>query len=261
MRRLSILVVLFLCLVSVGTALAMSSTNYRVSWQTTSGGGGQTNSANFRLGTAVAQSAGGTCQSSGYVLTGGFWPGVQRTLPVSTVLVDGWNITALSAEPTQGYTASTLAEAIIGQGGSVSQVFWWNAAAGTWDFYLVDTGYGDDCDIELGYGYLLRSTIASTWSYEGARLPAGPGVVPLEGGWNLIALPVDPVTTYTASTMAADINAQGGGVSQVFWWNALAGSWDFYLVNVQYGTDFDIEMGEGYLLKNGTPVTWVIQGN
>ena len=83
----------------------------------------------------------------------------------------------------------------------------------------------------------------------------------LVDGWNLIALPVEPATSYTASTMAADINAQGGNVTQVFWWNAWAGSWDFYLVTSQYGIDFSIELGEGYLLKNSTAAVWAIPGS
>ena len=384
-------------------------------------------------------------------------------------LVDGWNIIALAADPTTPYTASTLAGDVNSQGGGVSQVFWWNAAAGTWDFYLVELGYGTDFDIEVGYGYLLKNTEAATWCYTGTPLTAAyvatmepvvtnvadksftiswvsqnaeegyvnygtdagaldgirhddrrydgedlletpvlddthhvtvtnleadtpyyfvvvsggttyddsgvpfevttghslaftipediatgmvyqaDGITPAEGaiiyarigtsssqclsvltddagvwglditairtedlqdyypyadtndmtieaegaadgtgsqtvtvatalagapammisltvemdlvgGWNLIALPIEPRTAFTASTMAADINAQGGNVTQVFWWNAPAGSWDFYLVDIQYGTDFDIGMGEGYLLKNGTAMTWAIGG-
>ncbi len=84
--------------------------------------------------------------------------------------------------------------------------------------------------------------------------------VSLVDGWNLIALPVEPATSYTASSMAAEINSQGGHVTQVFWWNATAGSWDFYLVDIQYGTDFNIEVGYGYLLQNTTPTTWTYSG-
>ena len=40
--------------------------------------------------------------------------------------------------------------------------------------------------------------------------------------------------------------------------NALAGTWDFWLVNIQYGTDLATELGQGYLLGNRTPVTWTI---
>jgi len=84
--------------------------------------------------------------------------------------------------------------------------------------------------------------------------------IPLVMGWNLIALPTMPVTGYTASTMADAINAQGGNVTQVFWWNGPAGSWDFWLVDIGYGTDFNIEVGEGYLLNSGTGATWAIAG-
>ena len=176
-------------------------------------------------------------------------------------LVDGWNMVGLTRQPDPGHTAFSLAAEINRQGGNVTQVFWWNAVAGTWDFWLVDLQYGIDFDIEVGYGYLLRNTSQTTWSYYGLPLPAAPGEVPLVDGWNLIALPVQPATAYTASTLAADINDQGGGITQVFWWNALAGTWDFWLVDLSYGTDFDVELGEGYLLNNGAPVTWTIQGN
>ena len=79
--------------------------------------------------------------------------------------------------------------------------------------------------------------------------------------WNLIALPIQPAAAFTASTMAEDINNQGGEVTQVFWWNALAGAWDFYLVDTGYGTNIVIEMSEGYLLKNGSASIRTIQGN
>jgi len=36
--------------------------------------------------------------------------------------------------------------------------------------------------------------------------------------------------------------------------------WDFWLVDVEYGTDFDILLGEGYLLNNDMACTWIILG-
>jgi len=85
--------------------------------------------------------------------------------------------------------------------------------------------------------------------------------VELVMSWNLIALPIQSATSFTASTMAADMNDQGGAITQVFWWNALAGTWDFYLVDSQYGTDFTIELGQGYLLNSTAGSTWTIQGD
>ena len=400
-------------------------------------------------------SFGNISESAAFTLT------TLAVIPVDVDLVDGWNIIALAVEPATPLTASTLAADINDQGGSVSQVFWWNAAAGSWDFYLVAAQYGTNFDIEIGYGYLLKNAGTTTWTYWGApptmdyhatvepritnvadksfsvswisqsaeqgqvnygispdtlthtayddrgmttqgnthhitiaalnantayyfevvsggvtyndggalfEVTTGPslaftmpemvngqvlksnGTTPAEGtiiyarigtsssqmlssladatgtwglniapvrtadfqeyythadtddlgiqfqgasdgtgsqivtietakagapavtvslsaeatlvdGWNLIGLPVEPATSLTASTMAADINSQGGGVSQVFWWNAAGGSWDFYLVDAQYGTDFTIEMGEGYLLNNSIPVSWAVAGN
>ena len=90
---------------------------------------------------------------------------------------------------------------------------------------------------------------------------AGAGIdVDLVDGWNIIGLAAQPDPAYTASAMADDIKGQGGTITEVFWWNALAGTWDFWLVDIQYGTDFDVELGEGYLLKNGAAVTWTIPG-
>jgi len=398
---------------------------------------------------------GNVSESTVYSLT------TLAVIPVDVNLVDGWNIIALAVEPTGDFTASTLAADINAQGGAISQVFWWNAAAGNWDFYLVDAQYGTDFGIQIGHGYLLKNAGTATWTYWGVpptsaysatveprvsnvadksftvswisqsaeqgqvnwgtdpaaldqtaeddrgaatlndthhvtisgltadtayfftvasggvtyddggtpfEVTTGPSLaftmpemvsgqvfkadgttlaegaivyaqigtsssqvlsgltdasgtwaldiaparatdfqgyyahadeddlscqiqgaadgsrsdvvtiatakagapavnvslsaeVVLVDGWNLIALPIDPATSYTASTMAAEINGQGGGVSQVFWWNAAAGSWDFYLVDAEYGTDFDIEMGEGYLLNNSTPVNWQVPGN
>ena len=41
-----------------------------------------------------------------------------------------------------------------------------------------------------------------------------------------------------------------GSVSQVFHRNAAAGNRDFWLVDIEYGDDFSIALGEGYLLKS-----------
>ena len=199
---------------------------------------------------------GNVTESSAFTFT------TLAVVPVDVELVDGWNIIALAAEPIDGYSASTLAEEINDQGGSITQVFWWNAEKGAWDFYMVDIQYGTDFDIEVGYGYLLKNTTPASWTYWGVPLPAGQTAeVSLVDGWNLIALPVEPATSYTASTMAEEINGQGGNITQVFWWNAQKGAWDFYMVDIGYGTDFDIEMGEGYLLKSTRESTWNIPGS
>jgi len=186
-------------------------------------------------------------------------------LPTDKVEVDilpNNNVIALAVQPPVAYKASTLAAHINSQGGELDQVFWWNSEAGYWEFWLVESEYGTNFDVVLGGAYLLHNdnqAEASTWTYWGAELPDGPGEVPLVAGWNYFGLPVIPEASYTASTMAAEINDQGGNVTEVFWWNASAGTFDFWLVVQEYGTDFDIEIGEAYLLKNLDAVDWEIE--
>ena len=85
--------------------------------------------------------------------------------------------------------------------------------------------------------------------------------VQLVNGWNIIALALQPYIDYTASTLADEINAQGGAVTQVFWWDANAGDWVFWLNDIQYGEDFPIELGQGYLLNNTTTTTRTYYGS
>jgi len=98
-----------------------------------------------------------------------------------------------------------------------------------------------------------NNCLENTW-------PITPIEVPLVNGWNIIALSLQSNTDYTASTLTADINSQGGAVSQVFWWDANAGTWVFWLEDIQYGTNFPIELGQGYLLNNSAATTWTYYG-
>ena len=110
-----------------------------------------------------------------------------------------------------------------------------------------------DIDLEVAESDEQNNCLARFW-------PSAQVDVQLVDGWNIIALALEPTTAYTASILAADINSQGGNVTQVFKWNAQAGTWDFYLVDMQYGDDFSIRVDEGYLLKNLTPATWSYWG-
>ncbi|MDQ7780764.1 MAG: hypothetical protein RDV41_13800, partial [Planctomycetota bacterium] len=75
-------------------------------------------------------------------------------------------------------------------------------------------------------------------------------------GWNLIALPVDPVTPYLAEDLAQLIITQGGACTQIMRWNP---GW---LVHpVPSGTNnFAIELGKGYFVRCTAPSTLTITG-
>lgn len=75
MRRALILLTLAALLLLTGSALAMSSTNYRLDWFTplTSGGGGRASSANYGVNLTIGQTAVGVCSSDSYQACLGYW--------------------------------------------------------------------------------------------------------------------------------------------------------------------------------------------
>jgi hypothetical protein len=77
MRRISMLLTLIVLLVLAGSALAMSSANYRLDWFTpmTGGGGGPASSANYAVNFTVGQTVIGSASSSSYQACLGYWCG------------------------------------------------------------------------------------------------------------------------------------------------------------------------------------------
>ncbi len=75
MKRKAILLALVCFLVLSGSALAMSSTNYRLDWFTplTSGGGSPASSTNYKLNFTIGQVAFSTASSTNYRVGLGYW--------------------------------------------------------------------------------------------------------------------------------------------------------------------------------------------
>jgi hypothetical protein len=69
--------VLFVVCLLTGSALAMSSANYRLDWFTplTSGGGGAASSTNYAVNLTIGQSATGGSSSANYAAGLGYWYG------------------------------------------------------------------------------------------------------------------------------------------------------------------------------------------
>jgi len=69
--------VLFVLCLLAGSALAMSSSNYRLDWFTplTGGGGGAASSANYAVNLTVGQTAIGASSSASYGVGLGYWYG------------------------------------------------------------------------------------------------------------------------------------------------------------------------------------------
>jgi hypothetical protein len=89
MRRTSILLTLITFLALVGSALAMSSTNYRLDWFTplTGSGGAPAASATYALNFTVGQAVIGVSSSDNFQACLGFWCEVARPWRVYLPLV------------------------------------------------------------------------------------------------------------------------------------------------------------------------------
>jgi hypothetical protein len=77
MKRARLFLIPIVFLLLVGSALAMSSANYRLDWFTpmTGNGGGAISSANYAANFTVGQTAIGTSSSADYRIGLGYWYG------------------------------------------------------------------------------------------------------------------------------------------------------------------------------------------
>jgi len=81
----------------------------------------------------------------------------------------------------------------------------------------------------------------------------------LQAGWNLIALPVQPGTAYTAASLLAEINAQAGSTvaGEIDRWQN--GGWEGHLRGLPVN-NFSLAAGQGYFVKlTQGGVTWTPQ--
>lgn len=82
--------------------------------------------------------------------------------------------------------------------------------------------------------------------------------IAFNSGWNLISLPLVPVTPLNAETALQAINAQGGVCSEIVQW--LNGGWNSHILGLPFG-QFPIVMGEGYFVKCTQSSTWTLDGS
>ncbi len=81
--------------------------------------------------------------------------------------------------------------------------------------------------------------------------------VNLSAGYNLIALPVQPTTPYTASTLIAEMNDAGLGITRIL--DFTGSGYDVY-TSAGVGTDFAVVAGKGYFVRCSTGGAWNARG-
>ncbi len=77
-------------------------------------------------------------------------------------------------------------------------------------------------------------------------------------GWNLITLPLNPLTPFTAQSLLTAINGSGGTCTEVDRW---IGKWDAHLNALPSFNDFDLAVGAGYFVKCTGASEWTMQGD
>ena len=82
MKRATIILILIVWLLFVGSALAMSSTHFRLDWYTplTGAGGGPASSAHYAANFTVGQTAVGTSASEHFASGMGYWYGYLSSM-------------------------------------------------------------------------------------------------------------------------------------------------------------------------------------
>ena len=80
----------------------------------------------------------------------------------------------------------------------------------------------------------------------------------LSPGWNLLALPLNPVSAFTAQSLLNAINVQGGSCSEIDrWYN---GGWSAHINNLPFN-NFTVEPGKAYFLKCAATSQWTLVGH
>ncbi len=123
------------------------------------------------------------------------------------------------------------------------------------------TDSGRSC--ETHYYYRLRAyraTDAQASSYSGLAdaVTYACRTISFVPGWNLITLPLNPVTPYKAESLLVAINGQGGACSDIDRW--IYGGWEGHHAGGVIN-NFDIVLGEGYFVKCTQVSDWILDGS
>ncbi len=79
----------------------------------------------------------------------------------------------------------------------------------------------------------------------------------LSAGWNLVALPLQPLTPYQAQSLLDSINSQVNNCSELDRW--LNGGWDAHINGLSFN-NFDVMLGQGYFIRCTSAGNWSLPG-
>ncbi|MEW6606444.1 MAG: Ig-like domain-containing protein [bacterium] len=120
-----------------------------------------------------------------------------------------------------------------------------------------DFNYSEIVNVTIAASDMATNTFEKTYSFLTEPSPGTQTQVSIYPGWNLIALPLKPLSTYTAKSLASEMDTQGAQVDRIQSWDG--SGWKTYLANTPFG-DFNIESGKGYFVLNKNYSTWQVTG-
>jgi alpha-tubulin suppressor-like RCC1 family protein len=166
----------------------------------------------------------------------------------------GYNLVALPVDPAVPLTAEDLARQINQQGGTCTSVI--RYLGGAFETHPAGTAVAN-FPVAKESGYFVRCAAGSSWMASGYRFDARSHPIPLESGYNLIGLPVDPVPAnrFTAEDVGIDINGQNGIATQVIAYDAASGQFVTHPVGTAVN-NFPVLPGAGYFIRCRQPSIW-----
>jgi hypothetical protein len=174
---------------------------------------------------------------------------------VEVPLAAGYTLIALPLAPAEALTAEGLARQIGAQGGSCASVIAYRDGA----FVTHPAGTSvNNFTIEAGRGYFVRCARAGAWTARGFRFCASSAAVPLESGYTLAGLPVEPESpgAYTAERAGSEINGQGGLATQIVGYDASSGQFVTHPIGTAVN-NFPLLPGMGFFVRCRDASTWV----
>lgn len=169
----------------------------------------------------------------------------------------GWTFISFPWKPVTATTAEGLINYVADKGGSMTMVSRWDGDR--WQEYgaVGEARFGNNFDLQANEAYFVRNVLEVTIDMVG-RLEEESSKITLRPGWNAIGL--SPSTFVRASAVLDSAN-QGTveRANEIDRW--LSGNWQplvkriYNPTNIQeYGDNFPIEFGMGYMIKANTSV-------
>jgi hypothetical protein len=177
---------------------------------------------------------------------------------VTVTLAAGYTLIAPPLNPSAPLTAEGLAQQINAQVPSPQCTSVIAYEGGAFVTHPAGTAL-NNFPIEKGKGYFVRCATAGAWKAKGYRFGVSRALVPVSSGYNLVGLPLEPGTAgkYTAESAAIEMNAQGGGATQLIRYDETAGQFVTHPVGTAL-QNFPLDPGRGYFLRCTKDSVWTV---